>query len=210
MELAFDTFHTVLTVICLVVSVAVAGDMNHSLENRDPNVTPYTWGYFIGLMGALSGFCFGLFYFISGLALGADQVFVGGLYLLFVGAVHIFIVKRKRWAWILGTILQLNPILWIINGIYVSKRWQEMDRFSGPRIFDKLSRLPFIKRVFISGAVFWAAVVLAFVFMFEPYGRHIDDSELWQIIKIIIFPPAVAVAGYVLYAKVIREGDKEI
>ena len=207
--MGFDNIYTLVLGICFLLSVGISAELNHSLENKDPNVTPYTWGYFIGLMGALSGFSFGLFYFIAGLALGADQVLVGGLYLLLFAAVHVFIIKRKRWAWIVGTILQLNPILWIINGIYGKKRWHEMDRFSGMGVFDKLSRLSLRTRAFISCGVFWALVVIAFVFMFEPYGRYIDDSEWWQIIKIIIFPPAVAVAGYALYVKVIRQDDKE-
>jgi hypothetical protein len=33
-----------------------------------------------------------------------------------------FILKRRWWAWIVGTILSLNILLWIINGIYGAKR----------------------------------------------------------------------------------------
>lgn len=207
--MGFDYIYIQVLGICLLLLVGISAELNRSLENTNPNVKPYTWGYYFGLTGALSGFSFGLFYFIAGLASGADQVVLGGLYLLFFAAVHVFIIKRKRWAWITGAILQLNPILWIINGIYGKKRRQEMDRFSGIGVFDKLSRLSLRTRAFISCGVFWALVVLAFVFMFEPYGRYIDDSEWWQILKIIIFPPAVALVGYVLYVKVIRQDDKE-
>lgn len=35
------------------------------------------------------------------------------------------IIKRKKWSWILGTIMSLNPILFIINWIYARNRWDE-------------------------------------------------------------------------------------
>ena len=51
-------------------------------------------------------------------------------------------------------------------------------------------------------------MVLAFVFMFEPYGSYVSDSEWWQVVKIIVFPPVVAVAGYFLYVKVIKQENR--
>lgn len=33
------------------------------------------------------------------------------------------ILKMSRWALLMGTIGSLNPILWIINGIYLKSRW---------------------------------------------------------------------------------------
>lgn len=37
-----------------------------------------------------------------------------------------FIIKRKRWAWAVGTVASLNLVLWIINCIYTRKRWKEL------------------------------------------------------------------------------------
>lgn len=33
------------------------------------------------------------------------------------------ILSMSRWAFLLGTIASLNPILWVINGIYLKNRW---------------------------------------------------------------------------------------
>jgi TPR repeat protein len=36
-----------------------------------------------------------------------------------------FIIQRKRWAWVLGTVLSFNILVWIINYIYGRNRWGE-------------------------------------------------------------------------------------
>ena len=36
-----------------------------------------------------------------------------------------FFAQRRHWAWITLTILSFNPIAWIINAIYLRKRWAE-------------------------------------------------------------------------------------
>lgn len=39
-----------------------------------------------------------------------------------------FVVKRRRWAWVVLTIASLNPILWIAHYFYVRHRWTELRR----------------------------------------------------------------------------------
>jgi hypothetical protein len=36
-----------------------------------------------------------------------------------------FIIKRKRWAWAVGTAASFNIVWWIANSIYAKNRWQE-------------------------------------------------------------------------------------
>jgi hypothetical protein len=36
------------------------------------------------------------------------------------------VIRRRRWATILGTLLGLNPVFWLINGIYFARRWREL------------------------------------------------------------------------------------
>jgi xanthine/uracil permease len=36
-----------------------------------------------------------------------------------------FFARRHRWAWVALTILSFNPIAWIINAVYLRKRWAE-------------------------------------------------------------------------------------
>jgi hypothetical protein len=36
-----------------------------------------------------------------------------------------FFAQRQDWAWIALTIFGFNPVAWIINSIYLRKRWAE-------------------------------------------------------------------------------------
>ena len=66
--------------------------------------------------------------FIGGLLLGRfldfglTGVIVCGL---LYGLLAWFFAQRHHWAWIALTILSFNPIAWIINAIYLWKRWVE-------------------------------------------------------------------------------------
>ena len=44
-----------------------------------------------------------------------------------------FFAQRHHWAWITLTILSFNPVAWIINSIYLRKRWAE-DSLATPTI----------------------------------------------------------------------------
>jgi hypothetical protein len=44
---------------------------------------------------------------------------------LVYGALAWFFIERKHWAWIALTILSFNPIAWIINAVYLWRRWRE-------------------------------------------------------------------------------------
>jgi len=44
-----------------------------------------------------------------------------------------FFAQRRHWAWITLTIVSFNPVAWIINFIYLWKRWAE-DSVATPTI----------------------------------------------------------------------------
>jgi len=188
--------------------------MNKSLRKKYPEVKPYTWGYFIGWAGTL---CWGTAAFLSFRASlethGSrdDALAAWGVVFLFATIAHCLVILRTKWAWIVVIILQFNPILWLLNGIYLKNRWDEMNGLSTIKISNKLkevchkfNNISVSNRVLIAGSVFWALSVLAFNFMFEFGWYYIG---WWQILKIIIFPPAIAVIGFWLYAKVIKQQD---
>ena len=206
-----DAVFWAITIICLLISIPAAFTMNDSLHKKNPDLKPYAWGYYIGLMGALSGTSVGILQFVAAsktYGSRSDTLVLLGIFFLVTAVVHVFIIKRNKWAWIVGIILQLNPILWIINGIYLKNRWSEMDGLPIEAVTNKYSKSSFANRILLAGSAFWALVVLAFVFMFEPYGSYVSDSEWWQVVKIIVFPPVVAVAGYFLYVKVIKQENR--
>ncbi|RGP37735.1 hypothetical protein [Pseudotabrizicola alkalilacus] len=69
----------------------------------------------------------------------------------------------------------------------------------GPELFAAVQEFlgdagPLTRLVMI-GPVFWAAVVLAYVFVFEPFGYSISDDEWLLAAKIILFPTGVLWAG---------------
>ena len=61
---------------------------------------------------------------LGGIILGPGVVAVilcGVIY----AALAWFFAQRQRWAWITLTILSFNPVAWIINFIYLWRRWAE-------------------------------------------------------------------------------------
>lgn len=45
------------------------------------------------------------------------------LYVLFHIVLSLTLLAKNRWAFIIATVLTLNPLLWIINSIYLRNRW---------------------------------------------------------------------------------------
>ena len=129
-----DTIHPLLYLyvfVAVVASICIASSLEERLKARLPATRPYRWGFYNGCMG-------------SGLrsACGGDCTWNGGgrpkwqgggfrlllrLYSLACGATVCgwFIIQRKRWAWVLGTVLSCNILVWIINYIYGRNRWGE-------------------------------------------------------------------------------------
>jgi len=101
----------------LIVPIVAAFMLNRRFRERNPEKKSYRWGYYFGMMA-----------FIGGLLLG--RLLDGGLVSVIVcgvvyGVLACFFAQRKHWAWIALTILSFNPIAWIINAIYLRKRWAE-------------------------------------------------------------------------------------
>ena len=36
------------------------------------------------------------------------------------------VILRLRWAFVMFTLALMNPIIWIINAIYLKNRWREL------------------------------------------------------------------------------------
>ena len=101
----------------LVVPVLAALALNRGFRRRNPGNRPYRWGYYFGLMSIVFGLLLGMM-----LESGAIAVIAcGAAYAVLAW----FFARRHRWAWIMLTVLSLNPIAWIINAVYLRKRWAE-------------------------------------------------------------------------------------
>ena len=93
----------VLLMIAVGVSMAASDKLERTRKSRLPQTQPYQWGYFIGCLS----------FWFAPATLGLSALLGWG------------IIKRRRWAWVVGTILTLNPFVWLINGIYAGRRWHE-------------------------------------------------------------------------------------
>jgi len=113
------------------------------LKNSCPHCLPYAWGYFraygvilslIFIVGVLG---FVVFHFHQeGESASAPRLFFAekslanligySIALLVYGPINYLVIKRKRWAYLVAIVLSLNPVMWIFEGIYLRKRWDEL------------------------------------------------------------------------------------
>lgn len=193
------------------------------LKKKKPDALPYQWGYFTGWMGLLCGFCISILNF-SEAAKAQDDVNISlyysciGIYCFVTGFIHLFIIFRNRWLWILAIILQLNPVLWVINGIYLKNRWIDLKNKSSktklppplPNHFKENTNptKSVNKRIIFFGSIIWIIAVLSFVFLFEPYGNNLSDENWLNTFKITIYGPFIMVVGYFLYIKIMADDEK--
>ena len=101
----------------LIVPIVAAFILNRRFRERNPEKRSYRWGYYFSMMSFVGGLLLGRF-----LDFGLMGVIVCGL---LYGVLGWFFAQRRPWAWIALTILSFNPIAWIINAIYLRKRWAE-------------------------------------------------------------------------------------
>ena len=101
----------------LIVPIVAALVLNRRFRERNPEKRSYRWGYYFSMMAFVGGVLLGRV-----LDFGLLGIIVCGL---LYGILAWFFAQRRPWAWIALTILSFNPIAWIINAIYLRKRWGE-------------------------------------------------------------------------------------
>jgi hypothetical protein len=101
----------------LIMPIIVAFVLNRRFKRRHPEAKGFRWGYYFSIMAFFGGLVFGLF-----MEAGAAGVIICAV---IYGLLAWFFAQRQRWAWITLTVLSFNPIAWIINAIYLWRRWTE-------------------------------------------------------------------------------------
>jgi hypothetical protein len=91
--------------------------INRRWQQRNPGKRGYRWGYYFSIVSVAGGLLLGTF-----LGFGATGMILCGL---LYGLLALSFARRCHWAWIALTILSFNPVVWIINAIYLWKRWSE-------------------------------------------------------------------------------------
>ena len=96
--------------------------LNKIFITNNPKCQPFAWGYynsFLIVTISISGSVFGAWIY-------SDE---GGsliIWCFLLIALGTLLYRRNRWAWVIFTILSANPASWVINGVYLKNRWQEM------------------------------------------------------------------------------------
>jgi hypothetical protein len=101
----------------LVVPIIAAIFLNRRFKDRTPEKRSYRWGYYFSIMSFIA--VLGLSYLLF-----ESVVAVIGVAILYA-VLAWFFAQRHHWAWIALTVLSFNPIAWIINTIYLWRRWRE-------------------------------------------------------------------------------------
>jgi hypothetical protein len=49
----------------------------------------------------------------------------------------VYLLSMNRTVFLITTIMSINPLIWIINGIYLKNRWQDVGKFNTTKINSK-------------------------------------------------------------------------
>ena len=113
-------------IIIHVVIYFIAKNLNNKHLLNYPDYKSYTWGYFQGV-----GFIFyGVISFLGNFLIlflnnntEATILLIGFLSLsTFAVFLGYFVCQKEKWAFVIITILSLNPISWLINYLYITRR----------------------------------------------------------------------------------------
>jgi cytochrome c biogenesis protein CcdA len=101
----------------LIVPIVAALVLNRRFRRHNPEKRSYRWGYYFSIMSFIAGLALG-----NILEAGVSAVIVCGV---IYAVLAWFFAQRHHWAWITLTIFSFNPVAWILNFIYLRKRWAE-------------------------------------------------------------------------------------
>ncbi len=101
--------------VALPLFVALA--LNSRFQRRNPGKRAYRWGYFVSVVSLVAGIALGV-------ALEAGPAVLVTCVLVY-GVLSWGFAWRRHWAWIALTIFTFNPIVWIVNLVYLRRRWGE-------------------------------------------------------------------------------------
>jgi len=115
-----------------IVSIFAAQILERRLKAQLPQTLPYRWGYYVGCI-CLASAPFALLFACKAAFFAANEKWgLFGTYLVYTAHSSFltlcgwFIIKRRWWAWVIGTIFSFNMLFWITNSIYGPNRREEL------------------------------------------------------------------------------------
>ncbi len=116
-------------------------DKKSSCEKKENNLNDnndwgYEWWKFWGWLNLTLGNIILIFTAI-------EYPVFGIIYMIIINVLMIQILKYNKYAFLIATIISFNPVLWLINGIYLKNRW----KYNGPKkvAINILPEKPIIK-----------------------------------------------------------------
>ena len=92
-------------------------DIGFKIEKEYKNDIGFTWWEVCAWLGLAIGNPYTLF------AL-RDMIELAVILMVINSVLMVMILRFNKYAFLVATILSLNPLLWIINGIYLKRRWR--------------------------------------------------------------------------------------
>ncbi len=114
-------FEIIIILIMVLLPYLVAKKLNTKLQQKNPNYKSFVWGYFIGISNIIWGILL-----ILVLMDTKSLDLIVSIFMLIPIILGYFTVKRNKTLFIALTVLSINPIIWIINWIYIKNRWDEL------------------------------------------------------------------------------------
>ena len=108
----------------IVLIYFIAKKLNTNHKTQYPDHQDYKWGYFMGVGAMVFGTLYGLIYFfiLISVSVGLQEIVILLASFIIPVILGYYICKKSKQAIIWGTIISLNPIIWIINYFYIKNR----------------------------------------------------------------------------------------
>ena len=129
------TYLGLVTLPAAIISFILEGRRKN---NPAASPLPFTWGYYVGMSGFLMGaYCAFAAIFVALAGEKDAGASAAGLLILAAawGPAGFYAMKRRKWAWVITTILSCNPVWWIANTVYGRNRWHEFEGGQAQPIF---------------------------------------------------------------------------
>lgn len=111
--------------------------LNKRLHIRNPSAKPFAWGYWIGISAFLAPL-----FILSSVNQQMPDMTIATKGMIFFGLMIVYVplgfkaMGRNKSALTWITILSFNPLLWIVNYIYLRNRWDEFDSLEKPQVTE--------------------------------------------------------------------------
>ena len=120
-----------ISLIAAIPSAIIALRTNKRLHKSLPDLQSYIWWHFCGVQLIFTSIVFmPMMVAATGRGDITAPVCIGFLIMLTIALVAgCFIVRGSKWGWVIGSLLSLNPLLWLINYFYYRRRVRDFDKF---------------------------------------------------------------------------------